>query len=80
MAVYVLAVGAGSASRMLLYLSCSDLKPSDIDASLRELSIDRRHVNLDQLLIEGRPSSSISIIIIIQNLRSRFGIEHHPYY
>lgn len=47
-------VGAGSASRMLLYLSCPDLKPSDVDASLRELVIDRRHVSFHQLLVEGQ--------------------------
>jgi len=38
---------------MLLYLSCPDLKPGEADASLRELSIERRHVSFDQLLIEG---------------------------
>jgi len=46
--------GAGSASRMLLYLSCPDLKASDVYASLRELNVDRRHIVMDQLLMEGR--------------------------
>jgi len=48
--------GAGSASRMLLYLSCPDLKPGEADASLQELNIERRHVSFDQLLIEGQRS------------------------
>jgi len=51
---WTLRTGAGSASRMLLYLSCPDLKPGDVDASLRELNVERRHVSLEQLLIEGR--------------------------
>jgi len=46
-------VGAGSASRMLLYLSCPELKPGEAESSLRQLNIERRHVNFDQLLIEG---------------------------
>jgi len=52
--------GAGSASRMLLYLSCPDLKPGEAESSLHQLNIERRHVNLEQLLVEG-----IIIIIII---------------
>lgn len=51
--VIIFRAGAGSASRMLLYLSCPDLKPGEADASLHELNIERRHVNFDQLLIEG---------------------------
>ena len=45
--------GVGSASRLVLYLSCPDLKPGEADASLRQLNIDSRNVSFDQLLIEG---------------------------